>query len=149
MSSPSREQLLQTTNLFLEAFNEFTPESVVRYRSPSCTHRIFPTILNSPTQTNADFANFVSALRPVMPALQFRLVGEPVVDEVARKVVLHLKSRSDTSVGLYQNEYVWILTFSQDGTSVDDMSEFVDSLYTSEWVPKLVKASEEATKGGN
>ncbi|OTA52270.1 hypothetical protein K449DRAFT_391481 [Hypoxylon sp. EC38] len=146
MSPPSRDQLLKTANLFLEAFNEFTPESVVRHRSPACLHRLLPDTLRSPPQTNADHASFIGALRPIMPVFKLQIVEgtEPIVDDVSRKVVLHLKSHSSTVVGLYENEYVWTLTLSQDGTSVDDVAEFADSLYTTEWLPKLKKAAEEA-----
>ncbi|KAI1397105.1 hypothetical protein F4819DRAFT_473174 [Hypoxylon fuscum] len=148
MSPPSRDQLLQTTKLFLEAFNEFTAESVVRYRSPSCIQHILPTTLKIPQQTNAEYASFVDTLKTFMPGFKIQLVDgeEPVVDDVARKVVLHLKSRSETKAGLYQNEYMWILTLSQDGKSVDDVLEFADSLYTSEWLPKFQNAGAEGAK---
>ncbi|KAI8963432.1 hypothetical protein F5Y11DRAFT_145668 [Daldinia sp. FL1419] len=148
MSPPSREQLLHTTKLFVEAFNEFTPESVVRYRSPACTHRLVPATLKSPPQTNAEYAGLISALTAVMSTFRLELVDgvEPVVDQVTRKVVLHLKSRSDTAIGLYENEYVWILTLSEDGKLVDDILEFADSLYTSDHLPKLRKAVEDAAK---
>ncbi|KAI0122039.1 hypothetical protein F4814DRAFT_197194 [Daldinia grandis] len=148
MSPPSREQLLETVRLFIEAFNEFTPESVVRYRSPTCTHRLVPATLNSPPQSNAEYANLISVLTTIMPTFHLRFVdgGEPVVDEVARKAVLHLKSRSNTAVGLYENEYVWILTLSKDGKLVDDILEFADSLYTSDQLPKLKRAVEDAAK---
>ncbi|KAI1474295.1 hypothetical protein F4774DRAFT_401250 [Daldinia eschscholtzii] len=148
MSSPLREQLLQTTKLFIEAFNEFTPESVVRYRSPGCKHKIVPDTLKSAPQSNDEYAALIAAMGTVMPEFKLRFVdgGEPVVDEVNRKVVLHLKSRSETAVGLYENEYVWILTLSEDGKLIDDIVEFADSLYTNEQLPKLRKAIEEAAK---
>ncbi|KAI1469287.1 uncharacterized protein F4812DRAFT_324679 [Daldinia caldariorum] len=148
MSPPSREQLLQTAKLFIEAFNEFTPESVIRYCSPTCRHRIAPDTLKSAPQSNAEYAELIATMNTVMPAIHLRIVdeGEPIVDEVTRKAVLHLKSRSETAVDLYENEYVWILTMSEDGKSVDDVLEFVDSLYTSEEVPKLRKAIEEMAK---
>ncbi|KAI1803064.1 hypothetical protein F4811DRAFT_526467 [Daldinia bambusicola] len=147
-STPSREQLSQTARLFVESINEFTPESVVRYRSPTCKQRIVPDTLKSAPQSNAEYAALIAALNPVMPAFHLRIVdgGEPVVDEVARKAVVHLKSRSETTVGLYENEYVWILTMSEDGKLVDDVLEFVDSLYTNEQLPKLRKAMEEVAK---
>ncbi|KAI1778453.1 hypothetical protein F4818DRAFT_406124 [Hypoxylon cercidicola] len=146
--APSREQLLQTTKLFLEGLNEFTPESVVQNRSPTCTHRILPATLKSPPTTNDEYAGFVGLLRAVMPDFQMKIVQgeEPVVDEGVRKVTVHTKSRSDTTIGLYENEYIWVLTMSEDGTMVDDVLEFADSLYTSEWLPKLSKAATEAVK---
>ncbi|KAI6090683.1 hypothetical protein F4821DRAFT_22447 [Hypoxylon rubiginosum] len=146
--SPLREQLLQTTKAFLEAFNEFTPEAVVRNRSPTCTHRIFPATLKLPATSNAEYGEFVGLLKHVMPVFEMRLAEgqEPVVDEVARKVSLYTKSRSETKVGLYENEYFWVLTMNEDGTLIEDVLEFPDSLYTSEWIPKLRDAALEAAK---
>ncbi|KAI1376829.1 hypothetical protein F4677DRAFT_418151 [Hypoxylon crocopeplum] len=148
MQHPSRDQLLQTAKSFLESFNDFTPESVVRYSSPTCTYRILPAILKSPPQTNAELVCFIKELKAIAPAFELRLIdGEvPVIDVVTRKVVMHLKSRSETTVGLYENEYIWVLTLSEDGKSVDDLLEFVDSLYTQEWLPKLRKAGAEAVR---
>ncbi|KAI4858917.1 hypothetical protein F4820DRAFT_193904 [Hypoxylon rubiginosum] len=147
--SPSREQLLETTNLFIEGLNEFTPESVVRVRSPACTHRLLPATLKAAApQTNAEYAGLVGQLGAVMPAFQLRIAegSNPLVDEVARKVTLHTKSRSETTLGLYENEYIWILTMSEDGKTIDDVLEFADSLYTSGWLPKLGKAAAEAAE---
>ncbi|XXH04112.1 hypothetical protein Hte_010524 [Hypoxylon texense] len=147
--APSREQLLETTKLFIDGMSEFTPESVVRVCSPNCTHRLLPATLKAaPSSTNAEYAGFVGLLGAAMPAFHLRVAEghEPVVDEAARRVSVYAKSRSETAVGLYENEYVWVLTMSEDGTEVDDVFEFPDSLYTNEWLPKLVKAAEEATK---
>ncbi|KAI1385517.1 uncharacterized protein F4822DRAFT_346057 [Hypoxylon trugodes] len=146
MSPLTREQLLKATDVFLEAFNEFTPESVVRHRSPSCLHRECPATLKTPPQTNTDWVNFVNLMRPIVRTFHIGLVEgeEPLIDDVSRKVAMHLKSRAETTAGLYENEYIWIFTVSEDGSCIDDILEFADSLYTSEWIPKLVKVAEEA-----
>ncbi|KAI1099025.1 hypothetical protein F4804DRAFT_323142 [Jackrogersella minutella] len=148
MSSPLREQIIKTTNLFLEAFNEFTPESVVRYRSPDCRQRLLPATMKSPPQTNAEYAALVGTLQPIVAEFKMRIAEgeEPIVDEVSRKVSMHLKSYSETTVGLYENEYVVILTLSEDGKSIVDIIEFVDSSYTIEWMPRFTAAAQEAAK---
>ncbi|KAI1758927.1 hypothetical protein GGR53DRAFT_191947 [Hypoxylon sp. FL1150] len=146
--SPLREQLLQTAEVFLEGFNEFTPESVVRQRSPTCTHRISPATLQLPPTSNAGYGDFVGLLRHAMPAFQMRLAEgqEPIIDEAARKVTLYTKSRAETKAGFYENEYFWVLTMNEDGTLIEDVLEFPDSLHTSEWMPKLRDAALEAAK---
>ncbi|KAI1078893.1 hypothetical protein F5B20DRAFT_546579 [Whalleya microplaca] len=149
MSPPSRAQLLQTTHLFIEAFNEFTPESVVRHRSASCIHRLLPATLHAPPRSNAEYAALVGALGPVMDGFTLRFVdgqglAEPVIDEAARRAVMYLKSHARTPLGVYENEYVWVLGLSEDGRSVDQVFEFADSKYTEEWLPKLMKAVEES-----
>ncbi|KAI2619260.1 hypothetical protein GGR54DRAFT_136297 [Hypoxylon sp. NC1633] len=144
--SPIRDQMLETTKQFLDGYTDMTGESVTRIRSPTCTHRLLPATLKSAPTRNAEYGALVDLLRPVMPGFRMQLVDgtQPMIDEVARKVVLHATSRSETTVGLYENEYVWILTLSEDAKSVDDVVEFADSLYTSEWMQKLTTAAQEA-----
>ncbi|KAI1459798.1 hypothetical protein F4805DRAFT_420303 [Annulohypoxylon moriforme] len=146
--APSREQLLKITNLFLDSFNEFTPQSVVKYRSSNCRWRILPERLEQPPQNNTEYANMIGSLQDLTPSFRVYIVEgfEPAVDVVTRQVTLHVKSHSDTKVGLYQNEYVWVITFNEEGTEIVDVLEFVDSLYMNEWFPKLIKASEEFAK---
>ncbi len=68
---------------------------------------------------------------------------EPMIDEVNRKIIMHLKSHSETDVGVYENEYVWIISTSEDGTEIVDVVEFADSQYTTEWGAKLQQAVKE------
>ncbi len=140
-----REQLLSTAEAFLASFNEFTPESVVARRSASCRHHLLPTSLGAPPRGNAEYAAFVRALRAAMPWFAMRLWEgrAPVVDEAGRTVVMHLRSRAETDVGVYENEYVWTLRLGDDGTEIEEIVEFADSQYTAEWIPKLLKAVED------
>ncbi|XDG05522.1 hypothetical protein ABKA04_005137 [Annulohypoxylon sp. FPYF3050] len=146
--APSREQLLKTANLCIESFNEFTPEAVTKYLSPSCRWMLKPETLKAPPRNRTEFGEFIGSLKPAMSGLRLFVADghEPAVDVVTRKVTLYLKSRSETKAGLYQNEYVWVITMNEDGTEVDEVIEFVDSLYTDLWLPKLNNAAEEAMK---
>ncbi|KAI1086553.1 hypothetical protein F5B19DRAFT_478856 [Rostrohypoxylon terebratum] len=146
--SPSREQLLKVTNLTLEALNDVTPESLVRYLSPTARWLLKPDTLGIPPRSKAEQSKFIGTLQPIMPAFRiFPVQGqEPIIDVVARKATIYLKSHCETKAGLYQNEYVWIFTFNEDGTEIDEVIEFVDSLYLNEWLPKLKQAAEEAAK---
>ncbi|KAI0179452.1 hypothetical protein GGR52DRAFT_307355 [Hypoxylon sp. FL1284] len=141
--APTREQLLQTAKQFVADFNEFTPESVVRTCSPKCPHRLIPRTLKSPPSTNAEYSAFVANLKKVMPAYELKIAEDPVVDTFNRKVSVYTTSKSDTTIGTYQNEFLWTFTMSEDGKSIDDILEYADSLYTSEWLPKLLKAASE------
>ncbi|KAI1439396.1 hypothetical protein F5Y02DRAFT_405857 [Annulohypoxylon stygium] len=146
--APSREQLLKTANLCIESFNEFTPEAVTKYLSPSCRWMLKPKTLKAPPRNRTEFGEFIGSLKPAMPGGLHLFVAdgqEPAIDVVTRKVTLYLKSRSETKPGLYENEYVWVITMNEDGTEVEEVIEFVDSLYTDLWLPKLNNAAEEAT----
>ncbi|KAI6085048.1 hypothetical protein F4821DRAFT_163242 [Hypoxylon rubiginosum] len=146
MSPPTRDQLLKTANVFLQGFNDFTPEAVTRLGSPNCTYRMGPMCLNQATKGNDEIKTFVKALQTITPTFELKLVEgeEMMVDVEARKVAMHLRSYSPTVAGLYQNEYIFIIKLSEDGTMVDDVLEFTDSLHSADMLPKMAKACEEA-----
>lgn len=138
--SPLREQLLATTAAFMRAMNEFTPESVVQHRRADCTQRVLPASLGvTPLRGCAAYADFMRGFMPMMRGFAVEYVagagaaGGPIVDEVARKTVLHLRSRADTDLGPYANEYILVLSMSEDGTELVDVMEFADSLYSREF----------------
>ncbi|ORY61752.1 uncharacterized protein BCR38DRAFT_476410 [Pseudomassariella vexata] len=143
-SSPlgMREQLLKTTALFLTSFNKFTPESVVAHRSPKCIHRVVPSTIKAPPRNNAEIAGLTEQLKSVMSSFRVEMVSkfEPIVDVAGRKVVLHLRSSSETIVGAYDNEYMWSLTMNETGTEIDEVLEFADSYCTFQWAAKLKDA---------
>ena len=62
---------------------------------------------------------------------------ETAVDTEARKVVLHLTSSADMDVGVYENEYYFVLRMSESGELVEDVVEWMDSKYTAEFVERL------------
>lgn len=141
--SALRAQLLGTTNLFLAEFNRFTAQSVIAFRTPSCRHRLLPASLGAPVRSNAEYSAFVESLLPVMRGLKLHLAAntDPIVDEEARKVVLHLTSTAETNIGPYANEYVWVLKFTDDGKEIGEIMEFADSAYTLEMLGKLAEAA--------
>lgn len=65
---------------------------------------------------------------------------EPVIDEQNRRVVLYVKSKADTLVGVYENSYVWDLKISEDGTKVDYILEFADSKTIAEFGARVEAA---------
>lgn len=50
-----------------------------------------------------------------------------LVDEVTRKVMLHLTSTGETDFGTYANEYMIVLKMTDDGTQIREIVEFIDS----------------------
>ena len=61
---------------------------------------------------------------------------ETVVDIEMRKVVIHVKSSANSTVGKYENEYLWTLTMSEDGKMIENIVEFTDSAYAIEFFRK-------------
>ena len=60
-----------------------------------------------------------------------------VVDEEAKKVVMHASSTATTDLGDYNNEYILVLHMTEDGTKVHRFEEFVDSKYSTEFLSRL------------
>lgn len=122
----SRETLSSTADIVIQAYNAWTLESVMSFRAPNCTHYILPSSLNRPPLNNEQYPAF---FLPLMPAFKdFHLtVHDTIVDEVARKVVVHASSTATTALGPYKNEYTLILHMTEDGRQVERFYEFVDS----------------------
>lgn len=62
---------------------------------------------------------------------------QPILDEKTHRAILFLRSAADTDIGPYTNEYILILTLSEDGTEIDEIVEFADSAYSQKWFRKL------------
>ena len=106
------------------------------YRAPNCIHQVLPASLQRPPLNNEEYkAYFI----PIMPAFRdFRLkVHDTVVDEAARKVMMHASSTATTDLGPYKNEYVVILHMTDDGRKVERFEEYVDSAYSTDYMPRL------------
>ncbi|KAI5867527.1 hypothetical protein GGS23DRAFT_548750 [Durotheca rogersii] len=144
--SPTREQILETAKLFLQSFNEFSEVEIVRYCSPNCRIRLLPASLKQPVQGPPYLSAMVKMIQAQASAFRLSIIEgeEPAVDVVTRKVTMHLESYSEMKAGVYQNEYIWIVTVSEDGKTVDDLIEFADSAYTAEWLPKILAAAQPA-----
>lgn len=142
--SLSRSDLIRTANSFLSAYNKWTVSDILSPRSPSCIHRVLPG--NRPARNNAEFGTFFEGIIPKFRNFRFKFVDTTplVVDVETRRVVMHLTSTADTDIGPYNNEYIFVLTISEDGEKVDEIVEFLDTQYTAEFVGKLSEKTGEA-----
>lgn len=142
----SRARLLQTASAFITSYNTWSVDRIVSIRSPSCVHYTLPGTLNVPPRTNVEYATFLVPMLPIFRGVEFSIISEKetVVDVAARKVVLHCRNRADTDAGKYENEYVFILTMSEDGMLLDEIVEFIDAAYTMEFKRRI-----SALKQGN
>lgn len=66
----------------------------------------------------------------------------PIVDEHLRMVVMHLASYAEVACGLYENEYMVVLTFNEEGTLLRDVIEFADSDYCVKFAERQAAAAE-------
>ena len=66
-----------------------------------------------------------------------------MVDVEARKVIMHLESRADTKIGVYENEYILMVEMTEEGDRVQEVWEFVDSAASSAFFGRLRLATKE------
>lgn len=126
---PTRAQLLSTAKSFVDSFNKWTIPDILSIRTPSCIHRIYPASELRPARNNAEFAKFVEGLMQVFKEFRFTIINEDdtLVDTEARKVFLRLRGYSDTEIGPFDSEVLFVLKITEDGEKVEDVMEFVDT----------------------
>ncbi|KAF4987903.1 hypothetical protein FDECE_15260 [Fusarium decemcellulare] len=138
MSVPDRARLLKTAHDHIEEFNKWTPESVLAYRTPDSTHEYRPASLKSGRLNHESLTAVLNHMRSKVPEFKFTIIHEEtMVDIEQRKVLLYLKCRAPTAIGIYKNEYFWVLKMTEDGTEIEESLEFMDSDYANTFMAKL------------
>ncbi|KAL5363430.1 hypothetical protein BJX96DRAFT_155719 [Aspergillus floccosus] len=134
----SRERLLESTRVWIENMRDFSPEAVLSNRTDDCTSYLAPRTVGSKRMDNDRYREGFIQVAGQLKNFQLEFVdGEgPIVDEVNRKVVLHMKSHAETISGPYENEYIFILTFNEDGTLLKGLIEFLDSEFFSRFLER-------------
>lgn len=142
----SRQILLSTAQEAIQGYNTWSLASILSCRAPTCVHYILPSSLHRPPLNNEQYAAYFT---PIMPAFEhFHLtVHDSIVDEVARKVLMHVSSSASTALGPYNNEYMLILHMTEDGRKVEKFYEFVDSAYSADYMRRLRDAMAESAQG--
>ncbi|ROW07711.1 hypothetical protein VMCG_03673 [Cytospora schulzeri] len=115
--SPIRDTLIQTANSYIAGFNTHTAEG-----------------------TNEEYQAFVGpGFKLVRHQIGLAKGEDMLVDEVSRKVMLHLTSNGETDFGPYANEYMIVLKMTYDGTQIKEIVEFIDSAATRDIVASLLQ----------
>lgn len=140
-----RDTLIQTANSYIAGFNTNTAEGVIACRTAGCKQVIHPSSVpppwNSPPRTNEEYQGFVVPGFKMLRNIQISLAkGEDMlVDEVSRKVLLHLTSTGETDFGPYANEYMIVLKMTDSGTQIKEIVEFIDSATTRDIAASLAQ----------
>ncbi|KAI4231781.1 MAG: hypothetical protein LQ349_005396 [Xanthoria aureola] len=128
----------ETAEALVTAYNSYKLENMMDVRSSDCINYILPHSLGQKPMDNEQYMAWVTPRLP--PFRNFTLtVHDTVVDEAARKVVLHMTSTASTDLGDYHNEYMLKLHMTEDRRKVDKFEEFVDSGYSSKVMKELLK----------
>jgi ketosteroid isomerase-like protein len=148
MPALTRADLLSTAKRFLEAYNKWTIPAILSVRTPTCTHRTGPKSHDWTSRTNEEFAAFVAPLLPVFRNFKLQVIDEDstLVDVEKRAVSMRLRSTADTDVGMYENEYIFVLRVCEAGDLVEEVVEFLDTQYSAEFVGRLTAAKSESER---
>lgn len=69
----------KTAQAFIDGYNEFTIEGLLRARSDDCVHAMLPASLGRPDRTNADYEKFFAQLKNMMGGMKVRdLASQPM-----------------------------------------------------------------------
>ncbi|EME42052.1 hypothetical protein DOTSEDRAFT_174856 [Dothistroma septosporum NZE10] len=130
------EKQIETAKAFVEGYNEFTVEGLLRARSNDCVHAVLPVSLGRPPRTNNDYKMFFGNLQETLK--NFKMTIHKIVNDVDQHMaVVHASGSGETPFAHYNNEYAFFLHFSDTGDKVDRIEEFVDSKFSSEFFGKM------------
>lgn len=82
------EKQLATAKAFVDGYNEWTAEGLLRARSEDCIHAVLPISLNRPPRTNGDYKLYFGNLQPHMTDFHMKVV-KIVNDPEQRMAVVH------------------------------------------------------------
>lgn len=143
--APTRAQLLETAIALVEAFETWTVDAILAKRSAKSTQHFLPGSLGRRELDVEGFRQHIEHIMPLIPD-GFKVNAyykEPIVDEAARKVVVFAKCSANTTVGPYENEYIFVITLNEDGTLADKVEEFLDSQLVRELESRLAAFKEQ------
>ncbi|KAL8650740.1 MAG: hypothetical protein Q9226_005016 [Calogaya cf. arnoldii] len=129
----------QTAQALVAAYNTWTLENIMNVRAFNCMNYILPASLGQTPMDNEKYKAFFAPR--MVPFRDFQLtVHDTVVDEAARKVIMHMTSTASTDIGKYCNEYILKLPMTEDCRKVDKFEEFVHSGYSAKFMADLAKS---------
>ncbi|MCJ1460257.1 hypothetical protein MMC28_010636 [Mycoblastus sanguinarius] len=104
--------------------------------APNFVHQTLPMSMGRPPLDNEGDAKYFTPLTEIFEGFHVTIL-DTIVDEVQRKVVMHCSSKAESPIGTYANEYMITLTMTEDGKLVERFDEYVDSKFTSDYIPRL------------
>lgn len=138
----TRAELLKTAKSLFEVLNKWNIEEIMALRTSDCIYRILPTSLGQAPLDNNAFREFAEKLMLGIPqGFNFSINEKaPLVDELARKVVVFAKSKAETIAAPYANEYIFVITIDENYTKITEIDEFMDATILKDFLPKFEAA---------
>ncbi|KAI1854279.1 hypothetical protein JX265_000687 [Neoarthrinium moseri] len=136
--SKRREVALQA----IQAYNEWNIDAIMAYRDESCTQEVLPKSLKRPPMDNATYRAAFGSTMPLFKNFTV-MIDDVFEDKAGNKVAMWVRSTAETAAGPYRNEYVMMFDFTEDGSKVVRVREFVDSAISKDFFNKLNDKVEE------
>jgi ketosteroid isomerase-like protein len=125
-----------TARALIDAYNAWDIEAIMENRSPHCQQQALPSSMGKPAKDNVDYRRYFESIMPLFSNFTIT-VHQEFHDPDARMSFMHASSAADTKIGPYTNEYALSLSFTEDGTEITKIDEFVDSAYSAKFFAKL------------
>lgn len=139
-SKPKKPQStrLQTAYRVLDAYSSLSLPAILAPLSEGFTQQVLPASLGMPCRTKPEFAKHAAGITSIFK--EFAMVPQTVFEDPAENaVVVYCKMVGELTrdLGSWENECVIWMRFSQDGRSVVEHREFVDSAKAMQMKEKL------------
>lgn len=132
----SQSQLLQTALRVIEGYNSWNIDAIMAPRAENCTQQVLPYRLNRPINNNTEYREYFKAIMPYFKAFKVEIL-DVVEDEKNAKVAISARSKGESVMGDYANEYMLLFHMTDDHKEVTMVKEFVDSGYSDEYFKRL------------
>lgn len=126
----TRQRLLATTLRFVMTLESLDVDAMLAVRSSTCLHHMCCPSFRNYSITNDQTREAFPQWKSTITKYKFGILddSQTLVDEQARKVMIRAETAAETTVGDYNNEYIFILRMTQDCNAVDEIWEFYDTI---------------------
>nr|OQO19085.1 hypothetical protein B0A51_12445 [Rachicladosporium sp. CCFEE 5018] len=133
-SSLQNQKDLVATMIKLE--QSWDLDAVFALHTPDFTHTLLPAFIGGPPRNNAEARKHCEALKPIWKEYKITKKSE-VHDAEEHKAALHTLTEAETTVGHFEMEAMWTLSFNEEGTKLKGLEQLVDSKAVTEFFGKI------------
>ncbi|KAL5332212.1 hypothetical protein BJX70DRAFT_384817 [Aspergillus crustosus] len=126
----AREKLLATAASFTDTFGSWDVDIMLSVRAPECRYHMCCPSFKKTSLSNDQTRDTFPQWKGVFKRYKLEIITESqtLVDEAARKVAFRARGSGESIVGLYENEYFFILRMTEDCSQVAEAWEFYDTI---------------------
>nr|OQO24642.1 hypothetical protein B0A51_08728 [Rachicladosporium sp. CCFEE 5018] len=117
--------------------------AIFALRTPDFTHNLLPADIGGPSRNQDESRQLYETLKPFWKTYKVTKHAE-IHDVDEHKAALHTFSSAETTVGHFEMETMWFLTFNEDGTKIKVLTELVDSRSVAELFVKIEAQKKES-----